>query len=311
MNNNSFNYLKSVCSAKCFYTESINNKILQNKLNILYLNIRSLGKNLEHLTLLLESQLKNNNIIHILAFCETWLTLNKYILPLNNYTFVGKNSIRKSGIGGVCFYIHNTLNYNIVEQLSFSNNCLEIITMDLITNSRNITLSCIYRHPQTSIDELNNCLNLLDNSKKSDHIILGDINIDLLKPDLNSSEYYNNLLSHGFLPNINIPTRVSKTSKTLIDHIFTKSNFIENHCQILQNDISDHYPIITSINLTGGNINKKVNYLIRNIRDINFTLMKNDLNKIVILDTENINEQFTKLNNDIVDVINKYAPKCK
>ena len=56
-------------------------------------------------------------------------------------------------------------------------------------------------------------------------IIGGDFNIDLLKinekPIFN--EYFHLLISHGFIPKITLPTRLSEKSGTLIDNFLCKS----------------------------------------------------------------------------------------
>jgi len=77
-------------------------------------------------------------------------------------------------------------------------------------------------------------------------LLAGDINIDLLKTNLQSTQdYLNTMLSYNLIPSIIIPTRVTDRSSTLIDHIFvrlpkskinnqmTSGNFIS--------DISDHF----------------------------------------------------------------------
>ena len=53
-------------------------------------------------------------------------------------------------------------------------------------------------------------------------IIAGDFNIDLTKYDKNrdTSDFLNSLLVNNFMPMIILPTRITKNSSTLIDHIF-------------------------------------------------------------------------------------------
>ena len=79
--------------------------------------------------------------------------------------------------------------------------------------------------------------------------LMGDFNIDLLKKDVhNISEHFSNMLhSFNFFPLINSPTRVTETSSTLIDNIFT--NYLSEHTSgVICSDLSDHYPIFTIIN---------------------------------------------------------------
>ena len=77
--------------------------------------------------------------------------------------------------------------------------------------------------------------------------LLGDINIDFLKTDEHSptSSFVDTLYSYNVFPLITKPTRVTKTSATLIDHILTNNLDSESrHKQgILCTDISDHYAV--------------------------------------------------------------------
>ena len=59
--------------------------------------------------------------------------------------------------------------------------------------------------------------------------MLGDYNIDLLKTDDddNIDEYYNIISSNFLVPRIILPTRITSTSRTLIDNIFSNNlNFV-------------------------------------------------------------------------------------
>ena len=71
---------------------------------------------------------------------------------------------------------------------------------------------------------------------------MGDMNIDLLKFEVHrrTDDYLNNLFSHGFLPDISKPTRVTNTSATLIDHIYTNDITSAFHSGISIIDVADH-----------------------------------------------------------------------
>ena len=77
--------------------------------------------------------------------------------------------------------------------------------------------------------------------------LMGDYNIDLLnseKHDL-TNEFVDVLYCNEFLPLISRPTRITSTSATLIDNIFT-NNHDDLNCSlngILVADISDHFPV--------------------------------------------------------------------
>ena len=77
--------------------------------------------------------------------------------------------------------------------------------------------------------------------------LLGDRNINILNYESHrlTGDFVDLLSSYSFLPLITRPTRITASSATLIDNIFT--NHIENldHSTqgLLVTDILDHYPI--------------------------------------------------------------------
>ena len=64
----------------------------------------------------------------------------------------------------------------------------------------------------------------------------------IIEKDKNIEEYYDLLTNNKFMPLITIPTRITKTSKTLIDNIFYNeftNNTISGNFTV---GISDHLP---------------------------------------------------------------------
>ncbi len=74
-------------------------------------------------------------------------------------------------------------------------------------------------------------------------VILGDMNLNLLRfGDHPKTEYYlEGLFSSGFLPIIVKPTRITASSATLIDHIYTNNVTATGHSGIIVTDVSDHF----------------------------------------------------------------------
>ena len=77
----------------------------------------------------------------------------------------------------------------------------------------------------------------------------GDYNIDLLKVKTKNHycEYFDEVVSQGFIPRITLPTRISDQSSTLIDNIYTNNIDERESSSILLNQISDHQMIFTFI----------------------------------------------------------------
>ena len=80
-------------------------------------------------------------------------------------------------------------------------------------------------------------------------IILGDLNIDLLKSDIiqSHSDFLDIIESYLLTPQILLPTRITETSKKLIDNILVSaSKYSYSSGNIIYN-ISDHLPQFTII----------------------------------------------------------------
>ena len=75
---------------------------------------------------------------------------------------------------------------------------------------------------------------------------------------MNSANLYiNSILSHGAIPLITKPTRISNNSSTIIDHIITNDLKHELQSFIVKSDLTDHYPIFCVINKNSTNNKKK------------------------------------------------------
>ena len=116
---------------------------------------------------------------------------------------------------------------------------------------KKIVVGNIYRPPYNSRDNLNTFMVkfnafLLENYANGQNTYMcGDYNLDLLK--IHSvpfnENYFDNILSSGYIPTITLPTRLSDNS-TLIDNIFTSKLSSDIFSCILNNYISDHQPIV-------------------------------------------------------------------
>ena len=126
--------------------------------------------------------------------------------------------------GGVAIYVRDEYNVNERNDLNLVNNSFEVVWVE-IKNTKNIVCGCIYKHPKSDNDDLNNyiskCLAIINKGKKECYVS-GDFNIELLKCDTinQHAEFLNTLTSLGFLPHILQPTRITEHSSTIIDNIY-------------------------------------------------------------------------------------------
>ena len=131
------------------------------------------------------------------------------------------------------FYSPGQLESVFIE-VSFSHRC-------------NIVVGCIYKHPKMPVNTFNSnflspLLQTLDKEKKT-IVLLGDFNIDLLKlTGCIVSNFLDILGSYQILPKILLLTRITETSKTLIDNIFTTTTGCNCVSGNLLHLILDHLP---------------------------------------------------------------------
>ena len=95
-------------------------------------------------------------------------------------------------------------------------------------------------------DDFNANTNTLILSLEKPFYCLGDFNINLLNIYARDEirRYANMLLSCNCRCLIDVPIRVTKTSKTLIDHVITSDKQKTVTAGVLISDLSDHYGVI-------------------------------------------------------------------
>ena len=136
----------------------------------------------------------------------------------------------KTQNGGVAIFVK--INYDAYERLDLKilEDEYEAVWVEIKNNkSKNIIVGCTYRHPHNGnldsyISYMQSCLNILNKENKEVYIT-GDFNIDLLKYDTNHKyqEFYNLMTGSGYLPQIILPTRITDTTMSIIDNIYTNT----------------------------------------------------------------------------------------
>ena len=154
--------------------------------------------------------------------------------------------------GGICIYIHNSLDFKIRNDIDKFDDDLETCSIEIVNSkSKNFIITGIYRPTKSDVKLLKDyCKNLLKKKNTNDKtvFILGDLNVNSLDYDNNESvkKIFNMIFQCGFLPLIQRATRVTRTTATAIDHIITDAIFDKTkHSGIIKTQISDHFPIFT------------------------------------------------------------------
>ena len=175
----------------------------------------------------------------------------------------------------------------------------------------------MYRPPSTNISEFINTFNTqIDKiNKKGYECIIGlDHNLDLLKQSVHSKtqEFLECILDHNLLPTITKPTRISKTSATLIDNILISKKLQPNYeSLIIVDDLSDHLPCLVKLKnfKPTGIKNFILKRVINNkvVKKINEDLSKIDWN--IKMKDKPASDSFHAFHSELLISLNKHAPE--
>ena len=233
---------------KYFSLEEYLENLSSNKfLSIFSHNIRSFGRNFECLS----GAFDDYSLPCIMHFSETRFKSNLTDI-IEGYDGHHVVRDRNSPSGGTSIYVRNDIDSKKIDSLSYSNATIEVCTVEVSFNRSCFILVGIYRPHSDSIQNFNAFLDeFLKNPSLANKtcVLLGDLNICLLKNDQPCIDYANLLYSNHFMPLITKATRFSPVSNeipSLLDHIWI-NDFIPHQCGIIDLDITDHLPIFINI----------------------------------------------------------------
>jgi exonuclease III len=221
----------------------------RNNFSIFHLNIASLQYHFEDLKILLSSLEHDFDIISI---SETKLKQNSPpVIDINipNYQF--EHTPSDANKGGTLLYISNIHNYKprmdlkaqLYESKQVESTFIEIIN----PKGKNTIIGSIYKHFTISqkyfTDKISQFLANVSKENKPCYLS-GDFNMNLLSidDDAETERFFDSLTDKQFMPLITVPTRIAKTSKTLIDNIFYNQFSNDIISGNLTVGISDHMP---------------------------------------------------------------------
>ena len=187
----------------------------------------------------------NKTSFDLVCINETRLdqTIKNSEVELQGYDLVRRDRNRHGG--GVAIYIRKVIPY--LERKSLIPDNVEAICLEIQKpNAKPIIISTWYRPPGSKselLERFDLFLQNIDNENK-ETIITGDFNINLLpkENELSVAERFKELLNTFQLQQlINKPTRITETTKTLIDLIICKTNDLKIiESGVIDLGISDH-----------------------------------------------------------------------
>ncbi|XP_062610974.1 uncharacterized protein LOC134272825, partial [Saccostrea cucullata] len=247
-----------------------------------------------------------------LGLCETFLQdhISDSDLSIDGYVLERKDRQNKAG-GGIVIYISNDLSYKRRKDLEISN--IETIWLEInLKNTKSILYCSAYRPPSAPscwVEDLAREINRAPCCDDQEIILTGDFNVDLLKDPPQS--WTSALEEFGLTQLITIPTRITNTSCTLIDHFYTTQP--DNICEIQVPPIaiSDHYPVCAtrkSNSMQRKGKHTEIQY--RDFKNFNEEEFLSDLqsaNFNVLTNLQNPNDILENFYSMFNTILNKYA----
>ena len=181
----------------------------------------------------------------VLGITESWLDYHyDSEIDIPGYNILRKDRTSAKHRGGVAAYIMNSLQFTRRHDLEKTSD--ELLWIELFSNFSPSILLCIgYRPPNTNLDWISRFELGLESAiaESPNLIIMGDFNIDLLTMNSLSKKWLDLFNIHGLTQLIYEPTRVTISTKSIIDHIFvSKTENIKLATVIKCGNSEVHFP---------------------------------------------------------------------
>ena len=257
----------------------------------------------------------HDNCPDIFGLCETFLTdsISDDQIAIDGYDILRKDrsETQKKAGGGVVLYYRKAINCKRRHEIESSK--LETLWAEItLPNAKPFLVCTIYRPPSATSEWIDLFEEELSIAQTTDLeiILMGDFNLDF---DMNLNKKWCNLIELFDLSQlVTQPTRVTESSSTIIDLIYTThpENIIESF--VPSYSISDHFPICFSRKIN--NKIRKTDHItsryrcFKNFNEESFiTDLSRDLNHFT-LDQSDINDDISVWYSIIQKHLDQHAP---
>ena len=239
--------------------------------NILSINIRSLSRNGDKL----KDMLYKVKHLDLICIQESWSPRSP--IELNDFRIEITKRLNKSG-GGLACYIKNHIAYNLIETKITDHIEYQLVKLSTKNDSLIIINTYIPKkiYGAAALEELSK---LCTSIKTRNIVILGDLNLNMLcNKDRSMLDQF--AVDNHLSLLCNLPTRITNKSHSCLDLAVTKLK-VNCTCEVVQADISDHFPILLQIE-ANKTVHKKLKeaLLVRNLNQTTLDKMKCDLASI-------------------------------
>ena len=219
-------------SSSLFSDSMLNeSEMVRENFSIVHYNVQSTLQKLD----ILETELSNFDVI---SFSETWFKkeINNSDIAITNYRQPFRNDRENDPHGGVAVYVKNNIPCMRRTELEILN--VESVWIEIRLKYKRLLIGTFYRPPnsdQSVLSNIERSIDLAIDTGISDIIILGDFNLNMLKPA--SSRPISNICQQYNLQQIiTEPTHFTETSNSLIDLVL-----VSNPESILLSGVGDPF----------------------------------------------------------------------
>jgi hypothetical protein len=297
------------------------------RLSVMSLNVQSLPAKFNEFAEMISHMLFYKCEPDVICIQETWRIADPELYKIEGYqcpVFKIRESMQG---GGVAIYVKDCYNFKVINEYSSSvDKVAETLFIEMISKDKNkFIFGSVYRTnaKYTSLSEkaqnemfLDLISNILSNINEtgSQAYIAGDFNIDVLKLNSNDfvDDYINNIFLNGFLQIISKPTRCTRHSATLLDHILTNDVRSSYESCIIVNKLSDHFPVVTFC--TKNKAIKEQYVETRFINENSISAFKHELSQISwndVIECQDTQLSFDLFLSNFLDLYNLFFPKTK
>jgi hypothetical protein len=254
-------------------------------------------------------------LIPVICLSETWLldndNLDIYTLP--TYSIEIRNRNTKGRGGGLLVYVKNDVTYKRCLDLELVE--LEVIWLQISRHGSKPFLVCFIYRPPANTDYFQHFKRMLNKalSKGLEILLLGDFNENLLQFPISASvkRLSDFIELNNFKQLIQHATRISRTSSSLLDHVYTNVPENISECIILENSLSDHFPQLVTRKINGVISKTSSTITFRPRKQELLNLVREDINNanfFPVYNSESPSAAASSLENSVLSIINKHMP---
>ena len=214
---------------------------------------------------------------------------------------------------GLALYVHKSIENSVRRRLDLEIEAIECIWVEINdSKTKPLLVGYVYRNPASSQGWPDDFISMMDNVTEcnANILLLGDFNIDLFKQP---PAWNNTTALFGLEQLVEEATRVTKSSATLIDHIYTNNKQQVSKVKVVESGISDHSVIFChwSIKLPKQNPRGHTTITFRSFKNFNERSILFDLSLLPfanVCDHSDPEEALSVWYDTIKPVIDKHAP---